>query len=116
MAVPFVSMDLFALATFPTGTDEAKGTATYKLLRATGQPQLEDQFYYRMTHVNERFCSSVQTFRANNASAKLIERGVLSTIFIAVAATLLVQALAGNNIRLIVVRVASRGHTHRRRR
>jgi hypothetical protein len=78
--------------------------------------ELEDQFYYRMTHVNERFCSSVQTFRANNASAKLIERGVLSTIFIAVAATLLVQALAGNNIRLIVVRVASRGRTHRRRR
>jgi hypothetical protein len=38
MAVPFVSMDLFALATVPTGPDEAKGTATYKLLRATGQP------------------------------------------------------------------------------
>src|SRR6202035_3117522 len=34
MAVPFVSMDLFALATFPTGTDEANGTAAYKLLRA----------------------------------------------------------------------------------
>jgi hypothetical protein len=29
---------LFALATVPTGPDEAKGTATYKLLRATGQP------------------------------------------------------------------------------
>ena len=38
MAVPFVSMDLFALATVPTGPDKAKGTATYKLLRATGQP------------------------------------------------------------------------------
>jgi hypothetical protein len=31
-------MDLFALATVPTGPDKAKGTATYKLLRATGQP------------------------------------------------------------------------------
>lgn len=31
-------MDLFALATLPTRADEAKGTATYKLLRATGQP------------------------------------------------------------------------------
>jgi len=28
MAVPFVSIDLFALATVPTGPDEAKGTAT----------------------------------------------------------------------------------------
>jgi hypothetical protein len=34
-------MDLFALATVPTGPDEAKGTATYKLLRATGQPPEE---------------------------------------------------------------------------
>src|SRR5664279_909324 len=32
-------MDLFALATVPTGPDKAKGTATYKLLRATGQPR-----------------------------------------------------------------------------
>ena len=31
-------MDLFALTTLPTRADEAKGTATYKLLRATGQP------------------------------------------------------------------------------
>ena len=38
MAVPFVSVDDFALATVPTGPDEARGTATYKLLRATGQP------------------------------------------------------------------------------
>jgi hypothetical protein len=28
----------FALATVPAGPDKAKGTATYKLLRATGQP------------------------------------------------------------------------------
>jgi hypothetical protein len=28
MAVPLVSMDLFALATVPTGPDEAEGTAT----------------------------------------------------------------------------------------
>ena len=36
-------MDLFALATVPTGPDEAKGTATYKDLHATGQPQREAQ-------------------------------------------------------------------------
>jgi len=35
-------LDLFALATVPARPDEARRTATYKLLRATGQPHLDD--------------------------------------------------------------------------
>ena len=35
---PFVSVDLFALATLPHGSRRGGGTATYEVLRATGQP------------------------------------------------------------------------------
>lgn len=58
-------------------------------------PEIEDQYYDYLTHLNERFCASVQTFRASNASAKLIERGFLSTILIAASVSLLLQALVG---------------------
>jgi hypothetical protein len=78
--------------------------------------KLEDQFYDYLTNVNERFCSSVQTFRANNASAKLNERNVLSALLFAVAASLLVSAFVNDKIRLIVMRQASSGHPRRRNR
>jgi hypothetical protein len=78
--------------------------------------ELEDQFYDYLTQVNERFCSSVQTFRANNASAKLNERNVLSALLFAVAASLLVSAFVNDKIQLIVMRKASRGRPRRRRR
>ena len=61
-------------------------------------PEREDQFYDYLTHLNERFCASVQTFRASNASVKLIERGFLSTILIAASVSLLLQALVGYKI------------------
>jgi len=38
MAVPPVSMDLFALATLPPAADEAGGPPFHQVLRATGQP------------------------------------------------------------------------------
>ncbi len=78
--------------------------------------KLEDQFNDYLTQVNERFCSSVQTFRANNASAKLNERNVLSALLFAVAASLLVSAFVNDKIRLIVMRQASRGYPRRRHR
>jgi hypothetical protein len=58
--------------------------------------EIEDQYYDYLTHLNERFCASVETFRATNASVKLVERDFLSTILIAVAVSLLVQALVGD--------------------
>jgi hypothetical protein len=45
MAVPFVSMDLFALATLPTRADEAKGTAT------TNFYELRDNLLDRSLHL-----------------------------------------------------------------
>jgi hypothetical protein len=60
--------------------------------------EIEDQYYDYLTHLTERFCSSVQTFRASNASVKLIERGFLSAILVAGSVTLLLQALMGNSI------------------
>lgn len=79
------------------------------------QAELEDQFYDYLTHVNEPFCSSVQTFRANNASAKLNERNVLSALLFAVAASLLVSAFVNDKMRLVVMRQAPRGRRPRRR-
>jgi hypothetical protein len=60
--------------------------------------EIEDQYYDYLTHLTERFCSSVQTFRASNASVKLIERGFLSTILVAGSIALLLQALIGNSL------------------
>jgi hypothetical protein len=43
MAVPFVSMDLFALATLPTRADEAKGTATYNFYALRDNLRLQNR-------------------------------------------------------------------------
>jgi hypothetical protein len=48
-----------------------------------------DRFYDYTRHVGERFCASIQTFRAHDASAKLELRKTLATILISVAVSML---------------------------
>jgi hypothetical protein len=52
----------------------------------------DDQYYAYMRHLGERFCASIQTFRARDASAKLAARNTIASVLVGVVSGMLVLA------------------------
>lgn len=53
----------------------------------------DDRYYDYLRHLGERFCASIQTFRARDAAAKLTARNTIASVLVGVVASLLVLTL-----------------------
>jgi hypothetical protein len=53
----------------------------------------DDRYNNYLRHLGERFCASIQTFRARDAAAKLTVRNTIASVLVGVVASLLVAAL-----------------------
>jgi hypothetical protein len=94
MSVPHLEPDRAAL---DAGAHVQQGSVI--LTCTTREPPsseaTDDRYYDYLRHLGERFCASIQTFRARNTSAKLAVRNTIASVLVGLVGSILVLALTG---------------------
>lgn len=92
MSVPHQEPDRAAL---DAGAHVQQGNVilTCATHESTGSEATDDRYYEYFRHLGERFCASIQTFRARDAAAQLTVRNTIASVLVGVVASLLVLAL-----------------------